>query len=222
MLFKYWVVCLLLFILFIQARASSSLCPPSPTILPKTMKPVIRTGHVRKAATAKCISATARGSWYMTVIAGLSTSAGERYCPFGVCERRPYLCGGIRGIRLFQVFGGRHSPVPFFEQIPEKFPHGEQRNMEHCRAGRSHLLPVVQRLVLLRREDGHAFRNRQQQPLYFYTQNGHIYTQMIDEDFYEFDGKDFLHLFPRSQVNDDNVVALLPDGNDSFLNGHRE
>ena len=44
-----------------------------PTILPKTMKPVIRTGHVRKAATAKCISATARGSWYMTVIAGLST-----------------------------------------------------------------------------------------------------------------------------------------------------
>lgn len=63
----------------------------------------------------------------------------------------------------------------------------------------------------------HAFRNRQQQPLYFYTQNGHIYTQMIDEDFYEFDGKDFLHLFPRSQVNDDNVVALLPDGDDSFL-----
>ena len=26
-----------------------------------------------EAATAKCISATARGSWYMTVIAGLST-----------------------------------------------------------------------------------------------------------------------------------------------------
>ena len=40
---------------------------------------------------------------------------------------------------------------------------------------------------------------------------------MIDEDFYEFDGKDFLHLFPRSQVNDDNVVALLPDGDNSFL-----
>lgn len=62
-----------------------------------------------------------------------------------------------------------------------------------------------------------AFRNRQQQPLYFYTQNGHIYTQMIDEDFYEFDGKDFHHLFPRSKVNDDNVVALLPDGDNSFL-----
>lgn len=62
-----------------------------------------------------------------------------------------------------------------------------------------------------------AYRNRQQQPLYFYTQNGHIYTQMIDEDFYEFDGKDFHHLFSRSKVNDDNVVALLPDANDSFL-----
>jgi hypothetical protein len=41
------------------------------------MKPVIRTGHVRKAATAKCISATARGSWYMTVIAGLHKVPGN-------------------------------------------------------------------------------------------------------------------------------------------------
>ena len=40
---------------------------------------------------------------------------------------------------------------------------------------------------------------------------------MIDEGFYEFDGKEFHHLFPRSKVNDDNVVALLPDGNNSFL-----
>lgn len=89
--------------------------------------------------------------------------------------------------------------------------------MEHCRAGRSHLLPVVQRLVLLRREDGTRFPQQTATAALLLHPNGHIYTQMIDEDFYEFDGKDFLHLFPRSQVNDDNVVALLPDGDDSFL-----
>lgn len=62
-----------------------------------------------------------------------------------------------------------------------------------------------------------AFRNRKQQPLYFFNQNGRIYTQMIDDGFYEFDGKDFHLLFPRSRVHDDNVVALLPDKGDSFL-----
>lgn len=62
-----------------------------------------------------------------------------------------------------------------------------------------------------------AFRNRHQQPLYFYTQNGRVYTQMIDEDFYEFDGKNFHRLFSRNKVNDDNVVALLPDTGNSFL-----
>ena len=62
-----------------------------------------------------------------------------------------------------------------------------------------------------------AFRDRKQQPLYFYTQNGHVYSQMINSDFYEFDGKNFHLLFKRSKVNDDNVVALLPDRKDSFL-----
>ncbi|MCD8182886.1 MAG: hypothetical protein LUE99_07090 [Bacteroides sp.] len=60
-------------------------------------------------------------------------------------------------------------------------------------------------------------RNRKCQPLYFYTQNDHIYSQMIDDGFYEFDGKDFHLLFPRSKVNNDNIVALLPDREDSFL-----
>lgn len=62
-----------------------------------------------------------------------------------------------------------------------------------------------------------AFRDRKQQPLYFFNQNGRIYVQMIDEDFYEFDGQVFHPLFTRSKVHDDNVVALLPDRGDSFL-----
>lgn len=62
-----------------------------------------------------------------------------------------------------------------------------------------------------------AYRNRLQQPLYFFNQNERIYAQMIDDGFYELDGKDFHLLFQRSQVHDDNVVALLPDGQDSFL-----
>lgn len=66
-------------------------------------------------------------------------------------------------------------------------------------------------------EEVRAFRNRDQQPLYFYTQNGHLYSQIINGGFYEFDGNDFHLLFERSKVNNDNVVALLPDRKDSFL-----
>lgn len=62
-----------------------------------------------------------------------------------------------------------------------------------------------------------AFRDRTKQPLYFYTQNDKIYAQIIDEHFYEFNGKDYRLLFTRNQVNNDNVVALLSDGSDSFL-----
>lgn len=62
-----------------------------------------------------------------------------------------------------------------------------------------------------------ACRNRKQKPLYFFKENGRIYMQMIDDGFYEFDGKEFHLLFSRSKVHDDNVVALLPDKENSFL-----
>lgn len=157
MLFKYWVVCLLLFILFIQARASSFM-PAVTNYLAKDYE----AGYQNWA----CAQGS-NGEMYFGNSQGLLVYDGYRWTlhkvpgnhivrSVYVKEDRIYV-GGIRGIRLFQVFGGRHSPVPFFEQIPEKFPHGEQRDMEHCRAGRSHLLPVVQRLVLLRREDGTRF-----------------------------------------------------------------
>ena len=120
MLFKYWVVCLLLFILFIQARASSFM-PAVTNYLAKDYEAGYQNWACAQGSNGEMYFGNSQG---LLVYDGyrwtLHKSAGEPYCPFGVCERRPYLCGGIRGIRLFQVFGGRHSPVPFFEQIPEK------------------------------------------------------------------------------------------------------
>ena len=72
MLFKYWVVCLLLFILFIQARASSFM-PAVTNYLAKDYEAGYQNWACAQGSNGEMISATARGSWYMTVIAGLST-----------------------------------------------------------------------------------------------------------------------------------------------------
>ena len=72
MLFKYWVVCLLLFILFIQARASSFM-PAVTNYLAKDYEAGYQNWACAQGSNGEMYFGTARGSWYMTVIAGLST-----------------------------------------------------------------------------------------------------------------------------------------------------
>lgn len=62
-----------------------------------------------------------------------------------------------------------------------------------------------------------GFYNEDYLPLYFYTQNGRFYVQMINDGFYEFDGRNFRLLFARNEINNDDVVALLPHTDDSFI-----
>lgn len=54
-------------------------------------------------------------------------------------------------------------------------------------------------------------------PLYFYTCHEKIYAQMINGDFYKFDGNRFLPFLKRTDVGNDNVVAILPYGNDGMV-----
>ena len=217
MLFKYWVVCLLLFILFIQARASSFM-PAVTNYLAKDYE----AGYQNWA----CAQGS-NGEMYFGNSQGLLVYDGYRWTlhkvPGNHIVRSVYVKEDRIYVGAFEEFGyfkyseagtlRYHSLSKFLKNFPME--NNEIWNIVEL-DGRIYF----QSFSAWFSYDGkmvHAFRNRQQQPLYFYTQNGHIYTQMIDEDFYEFDGKDFLHLFPRSQVNDDNVVALLPDGDDSFL-----
>ncbi len=46
--------------------------------------------------------------------------------------------------------------------------------------------------------------------LYFFRIENNMYAQLIDNDFYRFDGENFHRLLSRDQLNDDNVVAVLP------------
>lgn len=62
-----------------------------------------------------------------------------------------------------------------------------------------------------------AFRDKSKQILYFFRLNGHVYTQMINGGFYEFNGKEFQLLFPQNRINNDAVVALLPDKGGNLL-----
>lgn len=217
MLFKYWVVCLLLFILFIQARASSFM-PAVTNYLAKDYE----AGYQNWA----CAQGS-NGEMYFGNSQGLLVYDGYRWTlhkvPGNHIVRSVYVKEDRIYVGAFEEFGyfkyseagtlRYHSLSKFLKNFPME--NNEIWNIVEL-DGRIYF----QSFSAWFSYDGkmvRAFRNRQQQPLYFYTQNGHIYTQMIDEDFYEFDGKDFHHLFPRSQVNDDNVVSLLPDGDDSFL-----
>lgn len=46
--------------------------------------------------------------------------------------------------------------------------------------------------------------------LYFFPVGNHMFAQLINNDFYRFDGKEFHRILTRDQLNDDNVVAVLP------------
>lgn len=46
--------------------------------------------------------------------------------------------------------------------------------------------------------------------LYFFPSGEHLYAQLINSHFALFDGKVFRRLFTRQQINDDNVVAVIP------------
>ncbi|MCE5206304.1 MAG: hypothetical protein LLF80_09410 [Porphyromonadaceae bacterium] len=52
--------------------------------------------------------------------------------------------------------------------------------------------------------------------LYFFPVNGKMFAQLINNDFYHFDGSKFHHILSRDQLKDDNVVAVLPF-NDEYL-----
>ncbi len=53
--------------------------------------------------------------------------------------------------------------------------------------------------------------------LYFFPIGGKMYAQLINSNFYRFDGRDFHLLLTREQLNDDNVVAVLPHGDNHLL-----
>ena len=53
--------------------------------------------------------------------------------------------------------------------------------------------------------------------LYFFPVGDKMYAQRINSDFYRFDGEEFHLLFSREQLNQDNVVGVLPHGNDCLL-----
>lgn len=54
-------------------------------------------------------------------------------------------------------------------------------------------------------------------PLYFYTCHEKAYAQMINGGFYEFDGKQFHLLLDRTDIGNDNVVAILPYDNSGMV-----
>jgi len=50
-------------------------------------------------------------------------------------------------------------------------------------------------------------------PLYFFSLGKDLYAQLVGKGFYKNNGTDFEELFPRSVVDDDDVVAVLPYAN---------
>jgi len=53
--------------------------------------------------------------------------------------------------------------------------------------------------------------------LYFFPVGEKMFAQLINSDFYRFDGERFHRVFRRNQLNDDNVVAVLPFDDDYLL-----
>lgn len=53
--------------------------------------------------------------------------------------------------------------------------------------------------------------------LYFFPVGNKMFAQLINDDFYRFDGDRFHRVFTRDQLNDDNVVAVLPFDDDYLL-----
>lgn len=53
--------------------------------------------------------------------------------------------------------------------------------------------------------------------LYFFPVGDKMYAQLINSNFYRFDGSDFHLLLTRERLNDDNVVAVLPHGDNYLL-----
>ncbi len=53
--------------------------------------------------------------------------------------------------------------------------------------------------------------------LYFFPIGDKMYAQLINNDFYRFDGENFHPAVKRKQLNDDNVVAVLPLADDYLL-----
>ncbi len=53
-------------------------------------------------------------------------------------------------------------------------------------------------------------------PLFFFELNNHLYAQFIDGDFTQYENDTFKTIVPRSQVGNDDIVAVLPY-NDALL-----
>lgn len=53
--------------------------------------------------------------------------------------------------------------------------------------------------------------------LYFFPVGDYMFAQLINNHFTLFDGEQFRELFPRTQINNDNVVAVLPLGEEQLL-----
>ena len=105
MLFKYWVVCLLLFILFIQARASSFM-PAVTNYLAKDYEAGYQNWACAQGSNGEMYFGNSQG---LLVYDGyrwtLHKVPGEPYCPFGVCERRRIYVGAFEEFGYFNVFG---------------------------------------------------------------------------------------------------------------------
>ena len=67
--------------------------------------------------------------------------------------------------------------------------------------------------------DGKAVTTLEPSPavLYFFPVGEKMFAQLINNDFYRFDGERFQRLIRRGQLNDDNVVAVLPFDDDYLL-----
>lgn len=67
--------------------------------------------------------------------------------------------------------------------------------------------------------DGKEVRTFKPYPavLYFFPSGDKMFAQMIDNDFCSFNGEDFQRLLTRKQLNNDDVVAVLPFDDDHLL-----
>ena len=54
-------------------------------------------------------------------------------------------------------------------------------------------------------------------PLYFFAVKDKLYAQFIDDHFYYFDGSEFQLLLTRDKLRNDNVVSVIPVGDELFL-----
>lgn len=214
---RHWILYFLLSFLFIQASASSFM-PAVTNYLAKDYEAGYQNWTCAQGE---------NGEMYFGNSQGLLVYDGYRWMLYKVpgdhIVRSVYVKGDRIYVGAFEEFGYfKYSAIGTLEyhSLSKHLKNFPMENNEIWKIVELNGCIYFQSFSAWFSYDGEmvrAHRNRSQQPLYFYTQNGRIYTQMIDEDFYEFDGKDFHYLFPRSKVNDDNVVALLPDTHESFL-----